>query len=82
MWPEHRSTGAGSAAVRAALSAAEEMGEHYVIVLGHPTYYPRFGFARASTHGIGASIDVPDEAQVSAEATALTVASRTGTIAG
>ncbi|MFE1883417.1 GNAT family N-acetyltransferase [Streptomyces diastatochromogenes] len=62
VWPEHQSTGAGSAAVRAALSAAKDMGEHYVIVLGHPTYYPRFGFTRASTHGIGVSIDVPDEA--------------------
>ncbi|MCZ0991298.1 GNAT family N-acetyltransferase [Streptomyces diastatochromogenes] len=60
--PEHQSTGAGSAAVRAALSAAGEMGEHFVIVLGHPTYYPRFGFTRASAHGSGVSIDVPDEA--------------------
>jgi putative acetyltransferase len=38
------------------------MGEAFVVVLGHPTYYPRFGFTRASQHGIGLSIDVPDEA--------------------
>ena len=31
-------------------------------VLGHPTYYPRFGFTRASAHGIGLTIEVPDEA--------------------
>ncbi|MYX43812.1 GNAT family N-acetyltransferase, partial [Streptomyces sp. SID89] len=54
--------GAGSAAVRAALRAAEGLGEQYVVVLGHPSYYPRFGFTRASAHGIGLSIDVPDEA--------------------
>lgn len=60
--PEWQNSGAGSAAVRAALAAAEEMGEHYVVVLGHPAYYPRFGFTRASTHGIGLTIDVPDEA--------------------
>ncbi len=60
--PEEQNGGAGSAAVRAALAAARGMGEHYVVVLGHPTYYPRFGFTRASAHGIGLTIDVPDEA--------------------
>ncbi|MFG2606412.1 GNAT family N-acetyltransferase [Streptomyces sp. NPDC048514] len=60
--PAHQRTGAGSAAVRAALAAAESMGECHVVVLGHPAYYPRFGFSRASAHGIGLSIDVPDEA--------------------
>ncbi|MET9970590.1 N-acetyltransferase, partial [Streptomyces sp. NPDC006356] len=48
--PERQNSGAGSAAIRAALAAAEEMGEHHVVVLGHPAYYPRFGFTRASTH--------------------------------
>ncbi|GHB46103.1 N-acetyltransferase [Streptomyces viridiviolaceus] len=60
--PELQRSGAGSAAVRAALSAAERMGERHVVVLGHPAYYPRFGFSRASAHGIGLTIDVPDEA--------------------
>ncbi|WP_251096373.1 N-acetyltransferase [Streptomyces sp. Caat 7-52] len=60
--PEQQRTGAGTAAVRAALSAARSLGEHHVVVLGHPAYYPRFGFTRASEHGIGLTIDVPDEA--------------------
>ncbi|WP_328877175.1 GNAT family N-acetyltransferase [Streptomyces sp. NBC_00299] len=60
--PEQQSSGAGSAVIHAALAAAKEKGEHYVVVLGHPTYYPRFGFDRASAHGIGLTIDVPDEA--------------------
>lgn len=60
--PEQQGSGAGSAAVRAALNAAEEKGEHCVVVLGHPAYYPRFGFTRASAHGIGVTFDVPDEA--------------------
>lgn len=60
--PEYQKTGAGSAAISAALRAAEEAGEHFVIVLGHPTYYPRFGFTRASEYDIRLSIDVPDEA--------------------
>ncbi|MEE2037086.1 N-acetyltransferase [Nocardiopsis sp. CT-R113] len=60
--PEYQRTGAGSAAVRAVLEAARHRGERFVIVLGHPSYYPRFGFTRASTHGIGLSVEVPDEA--------------------
>ncbi|MFJ9207050.1 GNAT family N-acetyltransferase [Streptomyces sp. NPDC102264] len=60
--PERQRSGAGSAVVIAALKAAKDLGEHHVVVLGHPAYYPRFGFTRASAHGIGLSIDVPDEA--------------------
>ncbi|MEJ8672594.1 N-acetyltransferase [Streptomyces sp. MS1.AVA.1] len=60
--PEQQSSGAGFAVIRAALAAAKAKGEHYVVVLGHPAYYPRFGFDRASAHGIGLTIDVPDEA--------------------
>lgn len=62
--PEHQGTGAGTAAVRAALRAAEDHGERFVTVLGHPGYYPRFGFTRASVHGIAVTIDVPDEAMM------------------
>ncbi|MBT2506052.1 N-acetyltransferase [Streptomyces sp. ISL-98] len=62
--PEYQRTGAGSAAIRTALQAAKDMGEHFVTVLGHPAYYPRFGFTRASAHGIGLTVDVPDEAMM------------------
>ncbi|WP_158887826.1 GNAT family N-acetyltransferase [Amycolatopsis anabasis] len=62
--PEYQKTGAGSAAIRAALRAAKDKGGFFVTVLGHPTYYPRFGFTRASEHGIGLTIDVPDEAMM------------------
>ncbi|AJC60324.1 acetyltransferase [Streptomyces sp. 769] len=37
-------------------------GEGLVVVLGHPDYYPRFGFVPASRFGIRAPFDVPDEA--------------------
>ncbi|MGC0419024.1 GNAT family N-acetyltransferase [Embleya sp. AB8] len=60
--PEYQKTGAGSAAIHTALRSAADLGEHFVVVLGHPAYYPRFGFTRASTHGIGLTIEVPDEA--------------------
>jgi putative acetyltransferase len=60
--PRFQRSGAGSAAIRAALAAARMMGERCVIVLGHPAYYPRFGFGRASAHGIRLSVAVPDDA--------------------
>lgn len=59
---DHQRTGAGSAAIRAALVAAKDRDERFVTVLGHPDYYPRFGFDRASAHGIGVTFEVPDEA--------------------
>ncbi|MEU6237249.1 N-acetyltransferase [Kitasatospora sp. NPDC047058] len=60
--PDHQRSGAGSATVRAALDAARAAGERFVILLGHPTYYPRFGFVRASAHGVRLTVDAPDEA--------------------
>ncbi|MFE7559340.1 GNAT family N-acetyltransferase [Kitasatospora sp. NPDC057500] len=60
--PDHQRSGAGSAAVRAVLDAARARGERYVILLGYPSYYPRFGFGRASEHGITLTIDAPDDA--------------------
>jgi putative acetyltransferase len=40
-----------------------ERGCPFVIVLGHPEYYPRFGFELASKHGLSSQWDgVPDEA--------------------
>jgi putative acetyltransferase len=54
--------GAGSMAIRAGLDAARAAGENLVVVLGHPEYYPRFGFTPASAFGITAPFDAPDDA--------------------
>ncbi|GAA1301698.1 hypothetical protein GCM10009647_017960 [Streptomyces sanglieri] len=62
--PEHQRRGAGQAAVRAVLDAARLRGETLVLVLGHPEYYPRFGFVPASRYGIRPGFDVPDEAMM------------------
>lgn len=53
--------GAGQAVVRAVLDAARLRGEPFVLVLGHPEYYPRFGFVRASEYGIKPGFEAPDE---------------------
>ncbi|QGV77577.1 bifunctional class I SAM-dependent methyltransferase/N-acetyltransferase [Streptomyces ficellus] len=62
--PAYQRQGAGQAVVRAVLDAARLGGERLVLVLGHPEYYPRFGFGPASRYGIGAPFDVPDEAMM------------------
>ncbi|MEV0382053.1 N-acetyltransferase [Nonomuraea sp. NPDC050643] len=59
--PEHQRRGAGSAAVRAGLQAARELGENLVLVLGHAEYYPRFGFTPASGHSIRPPFEVEDK---------------------
>ncbi|MGW0804248.1 GNAT family N-acetyltransferase [Nonomuraea sp. NPDC002799] len=62
--PAYQRQGACSAAIAAGLARARERGEHLALVLGHPSYYPRFGFVRASAYGIRAPFDVPDEAMM------------------
>ena len=46
--PKHQRTGIGSQLVQAGLAAAASAGIRFVVVLGHPGYYPRFGFRRAA----------------------------------
>jgi putative acetyltransferase len=60
--PELQNQGIGSALVRAGLEAARRIDQKVVVVLGHPEYYPRFGFAIASRKGIRYEHPVPDEA--------------------
>ena len=60
--PEHQRRGIGSKLVRAGIAGLKDTGCPFVIVLGHPEYYPRFGFERASRHGLRSQWDVPDEA--------------------
>jgi putative acetyltransferase len=50
--PERQRQGIGSALARRGLQTLRERGCPFVVVLGHPDYYPRFGFERASAHGL------------------------------
>ena len=61
--PDRQRSGIGTALVREALRRADARGEPLVLVLGHPEYYPRFGFRRASELGITPPAHrIPDEA--------------------
>ena len=61
--PDSQRQGIGSALVRRGLEVLGERACSLVIVLGHPQYYRRFGFKRASLYGLRSQwTGVPDEA--------------------
>ena len=60
--PEYQRQGIGSELVRHGNRQLKNDGCPFVIVLGHPEYYPRFGFKPASAHGITCEWEVPDNA--------------------
>ena len=60
--PSHQGQGIGSVLVRTGLAACRDAGHGCVVVVGHPEYYPRFGFVPASRHGVAWEHAVPDEA--------------------
>lgn len=50
--PAHQNKGLGTALIKAGLEAARVAGYDFVVVLGDPDYYPRFGFSAASAAGL------------------------------
>jgi len=61
--PDHQRQGIGSRLIQAGLEALKKSSYPFVIVVGHPEYYPKFGFVPASDHGLKCQWDgVPDEA--------------------
>lgn len=50
--PAHQREGIGGALIRYGLDRLREKGESIVIVLGHPAYYPRFGFSARAAEAI------------------------------
>ncbi|NIV15430.1 MAG: GNAT family N-acetyltransferase, partial [Aliifodinibius sp.] len=59
--PQYQKKGIGGKLVKAGLKECKKLGFDVVVVLGHPEYYPRFGFIPASQKGLCCEYDVPDE---------------------
>jgi putative acetyltransferase len=78
--PARQRRGIGSALVRAGLQACRAAGHDVVIVVGHPAYYPRFGFVRARPLGLTSDPPFPDEAFMIAELTPGALGSRHGVV--
>jgi putative acetyltransferase len=61
--PDHQRRGIGSELVRRGLEILRQRGCPFVVVVGHPEYYPRFGFEPASTRGLVSQWEgIPDAA--------------------
>ncbi|SDL03766.1 putative acetyltransferase [Catalinimonas alkaloidigena] len=59
--PAWQRQGVGAALVQAGLEACRQRGVDAVLVLGHPDYYPKFGFVAAARYALRSEYDVPDE---------------------
>ena len=60
--PELQRRGIGSRLIAEGTRRLRARGCPFIVVLGHPGYYPRFGFVPASRHGVRCEWDVPDDA--------------------
>lgn len=59
--PALQRSGIGAQLTEAGIAACRAAGYDAMFVLGHPEYYPRFGFRPASRWGIKSEYDVRDE---------------------
>jgi predicted N-acetyltransferase YhbS len=61
--PAHQNQGVGSALMRAVIDRASDTDYPLIALLGHPAYYPRFGFRPAeATFAITTRYEAPPEA--------------------
>jgi putative acetyltransferase len=61
--PEFQCRGIGTRLIREGVAELRAGGCPFIAVIGHPEYYPRFGFERASKYGLRCEYaGVPDEA--------------------
>jgi putative acetyltransferase len=59
--PEFQKQAIGSQLVRRGLDECCRLGHDIVVVVGHPEYYPRFGFVPGKAKGLSCEYPVPDE---------------------
>jgi putative acetyltransferase len=65
--PEYQNHGIGSRLIQEGLMECQRRGQDIVFVVGHPEYYPRFGFTVAKEKGFRCEYPVPDEVFMVAE---------------
>lgn len=58
---DYQCMGIGAALIEAGLEECRRLGHRIVIVVGHPGYYPRFGFTSAKECGITPPFPCPDD---------------------
>lgn len=60
--PKFQRKGIGTALINEGIGLLRSRACPFIMVLGHPAYYPRFGFVPAAGHGITSEWDMPDSA--------------------
>jgi len=78
--PPHQNKGIGSQLVTAGLQECLRLGHEIIVVVGHPNYYPRFGFVPANPKGIECEFEAPHEAWMIKELKEGTLAGRQGKV--
>ena len=78
--PEYQRGGIGSALVRSGLRRCRQLGFVAVVVLGHPDYYPRFGFSPSSRFDIDSEYEVPQEVFMAIELQPGVLSGKTGRV--
>ena len=78
--PPHQNKGIGSKLVLAGLDECRRLGHAIIVLLGHPNYYPRFGFVPAKAQDIECEFEAPDEAWMILELREGALAGRQGTV--
>ena len=61
VFSQYQNKGIGSKLVEAGLELCKSRGYDAVVVLGHPNYYPKFGFEPSVKYNIKSEYDVPDD---------------------
>ena len=59
--PECQNQGIGTELVKRGLEECRKLGHRLVVVVGHPEYYPRFGFVKAGEKGLKLPFEAPAE---------------------
>lgn len=59
--PEYQRKGIGSNLIHTAHQIAKDLGHLSIVLIGHESYYPKFGYQEAHTYGITVPFDVPKE---------------------
>ena len=62
--PEFQGRGVGTALIIESHKVAKNMGHDSIVLVGHPDYYPRFGYECINRYGITLPFDVPEEASM------------------
>jgi putative acetyltransferase len=78
--PACQRKGIGLQLVQAGLEECRRLGHEIVVLVGHPNYYPRFGFVLASPRGIACEFEVPEEAWMLLELREGALVGRRGTV--